>query len=1234
VTAAKEQQKGEEKLTVLSSISTILAAVQRKAYSEDVYQVLSNELAAHKFFNVIFDYRKEKESPTLLAFWLPESVIKKSPHATLPEKGTPIHAVPLDSVGENAVKSVNFENIVSQILGAPVKDVPSYGVIIPVPTDDTVLLIASDILTDEELPIFSALSPMIQSTLVTSNQYKTITEKKQFAERIIKSVQEGILMEDCTGTITFVNPTVCTMLGYTEDELCGCHYSTLAHSSSVSLVKKETKKRTEGVQSQYEATLQRKDGSLLPVIVSATPLFENGEHIGNLTVFTDRSAQKKAEQEIRSLKEFNENIIQSLHEPVMIENSKGIITFVNPKFEELVEYEQEKIIGNHKKEFIASQYHQKMKEETAKRKQGIPGQYEAALKTHSGNQIPVMIGATPLFEEEVFTGVISICVDLTMVKEKEHEIKQKNEDLQLLSKINLALNKGEDLYTILDMVVEELQTIFHPDITAIMFVEKNKQNIRSEHYAVSKKVKKVIDTEHQPHKVTIPIGKGSILEKAIHTKKEYLVSDKNFKNVFKGALSSETISKIYEHIPLKSTIVVPMVVDKEVIGVLLIGSHHHLDKEDLQRFKGLARHLALAIDHARLDETFQKTSRELQAHLLEQTLLRELVENLYMAQSQEEVVDIVANGLKGLGYHFFAISMRKNDVLHVVKIEPDTLLPVALQKAQELMGRKPHLGVVSSPDRKEYISGNRQMAVVTDNITLHKEKHVACVSMEFLFQSWVGDDIPSEAVKAMVEAMELVSAIVIPFRVADEFWGAFVVGSKTVLEHHDFVVLETLGQIIGEALEKLMYSKMLMEKSQDLEFSNRQLNLLQEITNALNSTMDLKEILKILVSGINAVFKYNTASVYLLSDDKKYLMIKEFDISSRLMNGIKKLVGFPLEDYKIPLFEGSKLKQVIDNKESLVTDDIKGFIEDFAEKESLRRLAKIIYRMSNAKWATAVPLIANDEPVGILAFGSDKKTEQEDIDALSGFLNQAALAIAKARMYEELKEANQMKSEFIDVASHELRTPLTSIKLYLEMILMGRYGEIKPELEEKIKLLQVSSERLQEIIDQTLVSSRIIKEKLELKKEKTSMAGIIQDIINQFKPLWEVKNQDIDVRGPYQVPLVDVDKDAMWKVITALLDNAIKYSPEGSRITIKLHDHPNEIEVAIMDEGIGIQKKFQQKIFEEFFIIPSETEYARMDGRTGLGLFIAKGIIEEHGGKIWVESVYGLGSTFHFTIPK
>jgi signal transduction histidine kinase len=116
--------------------------------------------------------------------------------------------------------------------------------------------------------------------------------------------------------------------------------------------------------------------------------------------------------------------------------------------------------------------------------------------------------------------------------------------------------------------------------------------------------------------------------------------------------------------------------------------------------------------------------------------------------------------------------------------------------------------------------------------------------------------------------------------------------------------------------------------------------------------------------------------------------------------------------------------------------------------------------------------------------------------------------------------------------------------------------------------------------------------------------------------------------------MIKGDPEALWKVITVLLDNAIKYSSRDSKITIKLYDLPQEIQVSVMDEGIGIQQEYLSKIFDEFFIIPSETEYARMDGRTGLGLFIARGMVQGHGGKMWVESVYGLGSTFHFTLPK
>ncbi len=967
---------------------------------------------------------------------------------------------------------------------------------------------------------------------------------------------------------------------------------------------------------------------------------EIGEESAALSEFRDALILMPANRAMNSpshgkdsFKELNELIIQSLHEPVMMEDAHGIITFVNRQFEELLERKKEEILGHHWREFTAPEFVSKAEEETAKRPHGISGQYEAAFMTRGGRKVAVMVGATPLFEKGQYTGVISVFIDLTVVKEKEKEIQQKNEDLQLLTKINHALNKGEPLRTILNMAAQELQRIFRADAVVIMSLSENGKEMSSESFAVSEYLNKVFQkiTDEKIENISFTIEESSFLETIIKKREPFAVESSQLK-IFRSNLSNEVLSKVREHIKLKSIMTVPLVAGNEVIGAVLVASQKEMTQDALNRLRALPKHLALALHHARLDENFKKTSRELQAHLSEQVLLRELLEKLYIVQDCREVAPIVAEGLKRLGHTYFAVAMKEPGTMYVnlLHVEPETILKKVAGIVKKAKG-KHSLERIPLPEdlyiRKT--EQKRKAALVTDNILLHKEKNIVRMPLKSFFQAWVG----SELAEKVVSAMELQSCICIPFQVEKETTGAIVVGSEGILTHHDFVVLETLGQIIGEALEKLKYSEALERKSKDLEFSNRQLGLLQEITNALNSTMDLEEILKLLVRGISSVFGYSAPSVYLLSDDRKYLLVKEFDIDSSLLNGITRLVGFSLDDYKIPLFEGSQLKETVDEGKPLITEDIPRFLKNYTEKESLRRLAGALYRLGNVNWVAAIPLMAGDEPVGMLAFGSKQKIEERDIAGLSGFLDQAVLAVHRARLYQQLTEANQMKSEFIDIASHELRTPLTSIKLYLEMIKMGRYGPLSQELDEKIGLLQASAERLQEIIDKTLVSSRIIKERLELRKERISLAELIKDVVAQFRPIWEKKGQRIDIQGPYGLPLVEADRGAMWKVVTALIDNAIKYSPEQSKITVKLYHRPQEVEVAIMDEGIGIKQEYQKKIFEEFFIVPAETEYARMDGRTGLGLFIAKGIVEEHGGRIWVESVYGLGSTFHFTLP-
>ena len=1132
--------KDTKKSEVLFSLSTALKDFESTVSSDvDMYTTLSEALASHGFQSIMFNVDKKKEIATIITVNLFSD-----------QENTLLLGKECDIPIYDSVTLIACDQWLSQYVSdSALSQYTPHGVIFPL--NNGLLVVVSDKITEDVLPAFSVFNDLVTSFILLLEQLKQAKEQKRFSERIIQKVQDGISMENADGVITFVNLKLLEMVGYTEKEVIGRHYTALVHPDSLPQVK-ETKKRHLDT-SQYEAFMQHKSGTRVPVIVTSTPLLENGNLKGNVTVVSGRSAQKK--ETARTFKEFNEKVVHSLHEALMIEDTEGVITFVNPMTEALFEREKGDIMGHHWQEFVAPACIAAMKEESLKRKQGISGRYEAALMTKDGRKIPVMVCAAPLFEGDQFTGVISIWVDLTMVKEKEKEIRRKNEDLRLLSKINQALNKGTDLKTMLTMAIQEVQHIFDVRLAAIMVLEEDKC-IRSEPVAVFPDALSLCGSSFH-------MGEESVLKKVINEKEGYIASD--VENVFKGILIPEMAAKLQEELQVTSVIVLPLIVEEEVIGIMVMGSQT-VDQTDFDRLKSLSKHLALALDHAHLDEIVQKTSQELQTHLSEQTSLRELVETLYTVKTQKEVIDSVAEGLKNLGYPYYSIAVKEPDApyVNIVQIQPDNTVDTVKKIVKN---DKNCLERIKIPEEcLEKLQ--KRTALVTNNITLEKEKNVIFLPLEDVIQMWVGyKDVP-----AVIKALRVQSLMCIPFQIETQFMGAFVVGSTGVLTHHDFVVLQTVGHITGEALGKLQYSKMIEKKSQDLEFSNRQLQLLQEMSNALNSTMDLGELLRILVTGIRSVFGYYTPSVYLLSDDKEYLLVKEFDINSKLLDGITKLVGFSLEKYKIPLFEGSLLKKVIDTGEPLITDDIPRFLKDYTEKESLRRLADALYRLGKVDWVAALPLMAADEPVGMVVFGSEHHIEVEDLKALSGFLDQAVLAVYKARMYEQLREASQMKTEFIDIASHELRTPLTSINLYLEMIQMDRYGELSPELKEKIGLLQANAEKLQEIIEKTLISSKIQKKGFELKKEEISLRELAQNVRAELRPTWEVREQKIEIRGPYKLPLVKGDRDALWKVITALVENAIKYSPEGAKITVKIYDRKNCVEVAVMDEGAGITK--------------------------------------------------------------
>lgn len=230
------------------------------------------------------------------------------------------------------------------------------------------------------------------------------------------------------------------------------------------------------------------------------------------------------------------------------------------------------------------------------------------------------------------------------------------------------------------------------------------------------------------------------------------------------------------------------------------------------------------------------------------------------------------------------------------------------------------------------------------------------------------------------------------------------------------------------------------------------------------------------------------------------------------------------------------------------------------------------------------------------------------------------------------KKIEQMKNEFVSTVSHELRTPLTSIKGYVDLILEGDAGKINKTQREFLQIVKQNNDRLVALINDLLDISRIESGRIHLKIEPNNMKDIVMGAIHTLRALIENKKMDLVVEIPEGLPLVAADRDRIGQVVINFLSNAVKYTPPGGKVVAKLtRRRDGELITSVEDNGIGISEEDQEQLFSKFFRVDSSL--TREIGGSGLGLSICKTIVELHGGKIWVESEVGKGSTFSFSLP-
>jgi signal transduction histidine kinase len=286
-----------------------------------------------------------------------------------------------------------------------------------------------------------------------------------------------------------------------------------------------------------------------------------------------------------------------------------------------------------------------------------------------------------------------------------------------------------------------------------------------------------------------------------------------------------------------------------------------------------------------------------------------------------------------------------------------------------------------------------------------------------------------------------------------------------------------------------------------------------------------------------------------------------------------------------------------------------------------------------------VPIRREAQVIGLLLLESTS-----DSQGNLGFLNQlsdsAAIAIANAQLYNEVQRANLAKSDFVSFVAHELKNPMTSIKGYTELLAAGSVGQVNEMQANFLNTIRSNVERMSALVSDLNDNAKIEANRLRLDFKPVEVPDVVDEVMRSTRRQVEDKRQTIELHLSTYLPAVWADRLRVGQVLTNLISNAHKYTPEGGKILVGAEVTNNQwdpdgakrvVHLWVKDNGIGISVDDQAKIFQRFF--RSDDSKAREVPGTGLGLNITKSLVEMQGGRIWFESEYRAGTAFHFTIP-
>lgn len=461
-----------------------------------------------------------------------------------------------------------------------------------------------------------------------------------------------------------------------------------------------------------------------------------------------------------------------------------------------------------------------------------------------------------------------------------------------------------------------------------------------------------------------------------------------------------------------------------------------------------------------------------------------------------------------------------------------------------------------------------------------------------------------------------------------------------------FITSEMSEELISSTISVNLRMKnsleMLSNSNKDLADSLYRLNALYGTSSQFAGTLDKAKLIKYMVEGMDKALSFSlTCTLSLCTEEEPVLILNSlYELSEELITAIKLRT---ILNYN-SIFEGKKAPFKLDIDTLKVEKHI---------KYPASRFTFTLFQYDNMFSQISL----GDNIFGCIEIFKETLFTPEDATCFQTIAQQVALPLKSATLYQELIETNQklerlerLKSEFISIVSHELRTPLTSIKNSLDILMSGRCGEITPATEKFLNMAIRNVQRLSGIINDLLDLSKIEAGKMDFHFAPTDINTVISYVKSALSEVAKSKGLKLITNEADNLPEILADSQRLEQVLTNLVSNAIKFTPDGKSITIssrvvkaadiKINENFKDIiknltgdyvEVSVEDEGIGIESKNLLHAFDKFAQI--ENSLSRKAGGTGLGLPIAKQLLDAHKGAIWCDSELNKGSKFYFVIP-